>query len=199
MCVVDHFHKDCPLFQARDKNGAKCANCKGAHPSWSKSCPQYTEAVQRSTRVSAAKVVSSSSTSKADLDAAVAKNKADLDTAKATNRAEIDSAMGMLWQCLANVLATAVTRSILDLRAEEKRAAEAGTRVSTTELVMRTAASTARAMNECRPLQVSTPIEAAEMQKTVWKSLFPQEEFPTASRASSAPQDNDKTNSSVSQ
>ena len=129
----------------------------------------------------------------------MANNKAQIEAATATTRAEIDSAMGVLWQCLASVLATAVTRSILDLRAEERKAAEAGTRVSTTELVMRTAAGTARAMNECRPLQVSTPIEAAETQKTVWKSLFPQEEFPTASRASSAPQDNDKTNPSLSQ
>ena len=186
-CAADHFHKECPLFQARDRDGAKCANCKGAHPAWSQSCPHYTEASQSSTRVTAAKVVSSSSTSKADLDAAVA-----------TNKAAIDSAMEVLWQCLASVLATAVTRSILDLRADEKRTAEAGTRVSTADLVMRIATDTVKTMNECRPLQVSTPIEAAEMQKTVWKSLFPQAEFPATSRASSTPQVNDKTNSSLS-
>ena len=150
------------------------------------------------TKVSAAKVVFSSSTSKADLDAAVATNKADLEAARATIKAEIDSAMGVLWQCLASVMATAVTRTVLDLRADEKRAAETGARVSTMELVKRTVFDTAKAMNECRPLQVSTPIEAAEMQKTVWKSLFPQEEFPGTSRASTAPLANEKNDSSLS-
>ena len=118
-CAADHFHKECPLFQARNKENAKCVNCKGAHPAWSKSCPSYTEASQCSTKVTAARVVSSSSISKADL----------------------DTAMGELWKSLAGVIATVAARSVLDLRAEEERAAETGSKVSGTMLSRKVAAT----------------------------------------------------------
>ena len=174
-CAADHFHKECPLFQTKNKTAAKCANCQGAHASWDKNCPSYIEASKRSPQLTAARVVSSSSLTKADL----------------------DTAMTKLWHCLAGVMATVVTRSILDLRAEEKKATDAGTRVNTAELVMMTAKGTARTMNEFKPLQVSKPIEAAEMQETVWKALFPTADFPGSSKASLTPQANDKTNSSL--
>ena len=174
-CAADHFHKECPLFQARNKENAKCVNCKGAHPAWSKSCPSYTEASQCSTKVTAARVVSSSSISKADL----------------------DTAMGELWKSLAGVIATVAARSVLDLRAEEERAAEAGSKVSGTMLAKKVAATTTKTMNECRPLQVSRPLEVTEMQKLVWKALFPQVDFPAAGKASSTPH-KEKTIASLS-
>ena len=172
-CAADHFHKECPLFQAREKTGAKCANCQGAHPAWSKSCPSYTEASHRPAGVTAARVVSSSSVSKVDL----------------------DTAMAELWERLADVTAKVVTRSILDLRAEEERATEAGAKVSRTMLLMQTAATTARIMNECKPLQVKKPIEVAEMQKSVWKAIFPTLDFPSSGKVCSTPQAKGLTNS----
>ena len=95
-------------------------------------------------------------------------------------------------------MATAVTRSILDLRAEEERAAESGIKFSNTMLAKMVAASTTKTMNECRPLQVSRPLEVTEMQKSVWKALFPQVDFPATGKASSTPL-KEKTITSLSQ
>ena len=106
---------------------------------------------QRSTRApSAAKVVTSSSVSRADLDE------------------RVKSAMGQIWEILAVIIPTVVSKAVLDLNEGLKKA-----KVDRGGLAMKATANTVRAIKECGLLDPSRPIEVIGVQKSVWKDVFP--------------------------
>ena len=170
----EHPHRDCPHFQKRDRGNAKCANCNEAHPAWTKTCAAYLTASQRSTRApSAAKVVSSSSVSRAELDE------------------RVKSAMGQIWDILAVIIPTVVSKAVLDLNEGLKKA-----KVDRGGLAMKATANTVKAIKECGLLDPSRPMEVTEVQKSVWKDVFPQAPFPNFNQAVSAPLENTSSQSS---
>ena len=160
-CSQDHFHKECPHFQNKDKEHAKCANCNEAHPAWSKDCVAFKAASKNSSQPTMARVVSSNSMSKSDLDAAV----------------------GRIWESLAPVISMVVSRAVLDLEVELKKP-----RVSKSELVLKTTANAVKAIKDCGLLHTNGSLELTTVQQTVWKDIFPQSEFPAVSQGSSTPQ-----------
>ena len=170
-CSADHFHRECPHFQNKDREHAKCANCNGAHPSWSHSCVSFDMASKSASKATAAKLVSSASVSGADLETS------------------IEAAMSKLWVHLANVVSLVVSRAVLDLEVELKKP-----RVNRGELVLKTTANTVKAMRDCGLLHPNGPTEVAGVQQKIWKDIFPQTDFPHISQASSTP-----PNSSLSQ
>ena len=162
-CGADHFHKECPHFQSKNRESAKCANCKEAHPSWSKNCEAFVTASKSPPKVTASRIVSSSSMSRSEFEA------------------EMQQAMGDLWSSLAVVVSTAVSKAVLDLEADLKKG-----KVNHGDLVLRTAANTVKAIKACGLLHPSRTIEVAGVQQKVWKDVFPRDEFPTSSQASSS-------------
>ena len=172
-CGDEHFHRECPHFQKRDKGRAKCANCNEAHPAWTKTCQAFLTASQHSTKASAAKIVSSSSVSRRDLEA------------------EVKVAVGGLWETLATVISTVVSKAILDLNEELKKP-----KVDQGGLAMKVTSNTVRAIKECGLLLPSKPIEVVGVQQNVWKDVFPQTPFPRSNQAGSAPQENVSSQSS---
>ena len=168
-CGAEHPHKECPHFQERNKGQAKCANCNEAHPAWSKTCQAFQTASQRSTKTSAARIVSSSSVSKAELDTAV--------------ELAVNIAMGKIWESLAVVISTVVSKAVLDLNEELKKKSK----VDRGEMAMKATANTVKAIKDCGLLHPSRPIEVMGVQKAVWKDVFPQASFPNSYQASSAP------------
>ena len=132
-------------------------------------------ASQRSTKASAARVVASSSVSKTDLDRAV--------------EMAVNNAMGKLWESLAVVISTVVSKAVLDLNEELKKK----TKVDRGEMAMKATSNTVKAIKDCGLLHPSRPIEVTGVQQTVWKDVFPQAPFPHSSQAGSSPQE---TNSS---
>ena len=164
-CGSEHFHKECPHFQNRDMNNAKCANCNEAHPAWSKSCSAYIVASQSQPRISAANIVSSNSVSRSDLDQEMKKDKR------------------QLWESMALVISTIVSRSLLDLNEELKKP-----KVDRGALTMQVTTNAVKAIKECGLLDSSSSIEVAGVQQNVWKNVFPQTPFPHPSQADSTPQ-----------
>ena len=81
---------------------------------------------------------------------------------------KINTALGTLWESLARVISTVVSKAILDLEAELKK-------------------GKGKVAKECGLLHPNRSIEVTEVQKNVWKDVFPQADFPTSSQASSAP------------
>ena len=163
-CSADHFHRDCPHFQNKDRELAKCANCNEAHPSWSHSCVAFAAASKSVPKVTAAKVVGSASMSRTELEAS------------------LDTAMSRLWDHLASVVSIVVSRAVLDLEAELKKP-----KVSRGELVLKTTANTVKAIKDCGLLHSNRPQEVADVQQKVWKDIFPHSVFPSISQASSTP------------
>ena len=163
-CGADHFHKECPHFKAKDRTNAKCVNCNKAHPSWTKSCAVFIAASNDAPKVTASKIVSSASISRAETETA------------------IQSAMAKLWENLAVVISLSVSRTVLDLESERKKG-----KVNLADLVLRTSVNTVRAMKECGLPHPSGTTEVTGMKQKVWKNIFPQDEFPLPSQASSTP------------
>ena len=112
-----------------------------------------------------ARIVSSTSVNKADLDA------------------QVQAAMVSIWEAMAKVIATVVSRAVLDLDVELKKP-----KMDKGGLAMRTVANTVKAINECGLLHPSRTIEVAGVQQKVWKDIFPRDEFPISSQAGSTSQ-----------
>ena len=146
-------------------NNAKCANCNEAHPAWSKSCSAYIVASQSQPRISAANIVSSNSVSRSDLDQEMKKDKR------------------QLWESMALVISTIVSRSLLVLNEELKKP-----KVDRGALTMQVTTNAVKAIKECGLLDSSSSIEVAGVQQNVWKNVFPQTPFPHPSQADSTPQ-----------
>ena len=166
-CAADHFHRGCAHFQGKSRENAKCANCNEAHPAWSKNCAVFIAASKNSSKASTARIVSSASVNKADLGA------------------EVQTAMASIWEALAKVVATVVSRAVLDLDVELKKP-----KMDKGGLAMRTVANTVKAINECGLLHPSRQLEVASIQQNVWKDVFSQDSSPQSSQASSAPINN---------
>ena len=164
-CGDAHFHRECPHFQNKDRAKAKCVNCNEAHPAWSKTCKAFTAAAAAAPpRVSTARIISSASVSRDDLET------------------EVKRAMSTLWATLAKVVATVVSRAVLDLDAEQKKP-----KVSKGELVRKTSANTVKAINECGLLPPNGSLEVAGVQQAVWNEVFSQTDTPHSSQAGSTP------------
>ena len=164
-CGADHFHKECPHFKGKDRGNAKCANCNEAHPSWSKNCAAFVAASKAVPKITASKIVSSASVSRAEMEIEIAK------------------AMTKLWESLAAVMSMTVSRTLLDLESDRKKG-----KVNATDIVLRSAANTVKAIKECGLLHPSGTLEVTGVQQKTWKNVFPQAEFPLSSQASSTPQ-----------
>ena len=91
--------------------------------------------------------------------------------------------MRRIWETLAPVISTVVSRAVLDLEVEMKKP-----RVSKSELVLKTTANAVKAIKYCGLLHTNGSLELTAVQETVWKGIFPQDEFPAASQGSSTPQ-----------
>ena len=154
--------------QGKSGENDKCANCKRAHPAWSKSCAVFLAASKNSPKASLAQVVASASVGKADLEA------------------EVQKAMASIWDAMAKVVSVVVSRAVLDLDVETKKP-----KMDRGGLVRKIVANTVRTINECGLLQPSKPLEVAGVQQNVWKEIFPQNTFQQPSQASSAPINND--------
>ena len=101
---------------------------------------------------------------------------------------EISSAISALWESLAQIISTVVSKAVLDLDAELKRGK--GKVEDRGGLVMKTTAHTVRAIKECGLLHPNGTLEVTGVQKSVWKDIFPLVEFPRSSQASSTPHSN---------
>ena len=98
---------------------------------------------------------------------------------------QINSAIGALWESLARVVSTVVSKAILDLEAELKRGR--GKVEDRGSLVLKATSHSVKAIKECGLLPPNRTIEVTGVQKSVWKEVFPQTDFPTSSQASSTP------------
>ena len=163
-CGKDHFHRDCPHFQTKDRAHAKCANCNEAHPSWSHTCVAFEAASKAAPKASAARVVASSSMSRTEV------------------KESMGAAMSELLGHLANIVAVVVSRAVLDLEAEIRKP-----KVSRGELVLKTTANTVKAIKDCGLPHTNGSLEVTNVQQSVWKDIFPQDAFPLISQASSTP------------
>ena len=175
-CSEEHSHGGCPLFQKRDKGKAKCANCNEAHPAWTKTCRAFLAASQSSAKPSTAKIVGSSSVSKTELDT------------------KVESAMGAIWEPLVVIIATVVSKAVLDLNEEWKKG-----KVDRGGLALKATANTVKAIKECGLLDPSRPMEVIGVQQNVWKDVFPQTPFPHSNQAGSAPPGNSNSSSPSTQ
>ena len=152
----------------------KCANCNEAHPAWSKTCVAFITASKTSPKPTAAKIVSSSSVSRGDLETL------------------INSAIGALWESLARVISTVVSKATLDLEAELKKGK--GKVEDRGGLVLKATSHSVKAIKECGLLHPNRTLEVTEVQKSVWKDIFPLVEFPHSSQASSTPHSSSVSN-----
>ena len=96
---------------------------------------------------------------------------------------DLDAAVGKIWESLAPVISMVVSRAVLDLEVELKKP-----RVSKSELVLKTTANAVKAIKDCGLLHSNGSLELTAVQETVWKGVFPQDDFPAASQGSSTPQ-----------
>ena len=97
---------------------------------------------------------------------------------------QINLAMSSLWESLARVISTVVSKAVLDFEAKLKGK---GRSVDHGGLVLKTTAHTVKAITECGLLPPNRTLEVTGVQKNVWKEVFPQADFPTSSQASSTP------------
>ena len=100
----------------------------------------------------------------------------------------MNSALGTLWESLARIISTVVSKSILDLDVELKKGK--GKVADRGGLVLNAAMHTVKAIKECGLLHPNSAIEVTGIQKNVWKDVFPQADFPTSSQACSIPHNN---------
>ena len=171
-CAEEHPHKDCPHFQSRDKGKAKCANCNEAHPAWTKTCRAFLSASQSLAKPSTAKIVGSASVSRTDLDA------------------RVEMAMGAIWEPLVMIIATVVSKAVLDLNEDLKKG-----KVDQWGLALNATKNTVRAVKEYGLLDPSRLKEVTGVQQSVWKDVFPQIPFPHSSQAGSATPGNSNSSS----
>ena len=104
------------------------------------------------------------------------------------------SAMGALWETLASVIATVVSKAILDLNAELKKP-----KVDQGGLAMKVTTNTVKAIKECGLLDPSRPMEVIGVQQNVWKDVFPQAPSPQSNQAGTAPLANSNSSSPSTQ
>ena len=100
----------------------------------------------------------------------------------------MNTALGSLWESLATVISTVVSKAVLDLEAELKKGK--GKVADRGGLVLNATTHTVKAIKEYGLLHPNRSIEVTEVQKNVWKDVFPQADFPTSSQACSIPHNN---------
>jgi hypothetical protein len=165
-CGSNHPHKNCQHFQNKDRANAKFANCGGGHPGWSQECGKYRKAAQNTAKTTAAKIVSSSS----------------------VNEGTLVTIIDSIKACIAIMVANVVTRAILDLRDDEKRSHEGEVRAEPSDIALKIGKDTVEALNGQKILPSGKPIVVTEVHITVGKGVFPHDNFPLLSQATSAPQ-----------
>ena len=104
----------------------------------------------------------------------------------------VNIAIGKIWESLAVVISTVVSKAVLDLNEEQKKP-----KVNRGEMAMKATSNTVKAIKDSGLLHPSRPIEVIGVQKSVWKDVFPQASFPHSNQAGSSPQD--KISSQISQ
>ena len=97
----------------------------------------------------------------------------------------MQNVIGALWEALAGVISTVVSKAVLDLEAELRRGK--GKVTDRGGLVLKAATHTVKAIKDCGLLPPNRTIEVTGVQKSVWKDVFPQTDFPTPSQVSSTP------------
>ena len=102
------------------------------------------------------------------------------------------AAYSEMWQFLAVIVSTVVSKAVLDLNEETKKP-----KIDRGGLAMRVTLNAVRAIKDCGLLDPSRPIEVIGVQQIVWKDLFPQP-FPHPNPASSTPPGNSNNPSSQS-
>ena len=90
--------------------------------------------------------------------------------------------MGAMWETLASVIATVVSKALLDLNAELKKS-----KVDGGGLALNVTKNTVKAIKECGLLDPSRPLEVIGVQQNVWKDVFPKTPFPDSNQADSSP------------
>ena len=101
------------------------------------------------------------------------------------------AAYSEMWQFLAVIVSTVVSKAVLDLNEETKKP-----KIDRGGLAMRVTLNTVRAIKDYGLLDPSRPIEVIGVQKHVWKDVFPQTPFPLSNLADSTPQINNGSQSS---
>ena len=124
----------------------------------------FISATQNSAKTTAARVVASASVTKKDLETSLQKER------------------DIIWASLVKVIAAVVSKAVLDLNEEIKKP-----KVDKGGLILKVTSNSVRAIKECGLLHPSGSIEVAEVQKEVWKDVFPQTAFPYPSQADSTP------------
>ena len=104
---------------------------------------------------------------------------------------KMETALANLWETLARVISTVVSKAVLDLEVERKKGN--GKVANQGSLVLKAATHTVRAIKECGLLPPNRTIEVAGIQKSVWNDVFPQTDFPTSGQAGSTPQNSMST------
>lgn len=93
---------------------------------------------------------------------------------------ELKTQISSLWDHIANIVSFAVSKAVLDFEAELKKP-----KVDRGGLVLKTSANTVKAIKECGLLHPSRTLEVTGVQQYVWKMIFPQNDFPLPTQASS--------------
>ena len=183
-CSEDHFHKECPHFQKKDRTHAKCANCKEAHPAWSHECVAYQAATSSSTKATAVQVVRSNSITRTELDTEMQTLRSNSIT-REDFETQMQTAIANVWKTFATVMSTVVSRAVLELEDERKKP-----RPSMSELVRKNTANTVKAIMDCGLLPPNMALEVTEVQRNVWKDIYPQDEYSSSSQGSATPHSN---------
>ena len=102
--------------------------------------------------------------------------------------------MGAIWEPLVVIIATVVSKAVLDLNEEWKKG-----KVDRGGLALKTTANTVKAIKDCGLLDPSRPMEVIGVQQNVWKDVFPQTPFPHSNQAGSAPPGNSNSSSPSTQ
>ena len=165
-CSLEHPHNECTLFQNRNKDASKCANCGGTHPAWSHECDHYRKAAQASAKSTAARIVGSSS----------------------INEGTLTAAINDIKESIVLVVAEVVSRAILKTREDEARSRESREKVPPRDIVLLISRDTVEAMNRRQTLSAGKPLVVAEIERKVWKGIHPQDEIPLSSQATASPQ-----------
>ena len=98
----------------------------------------------------------------------------------------LQAAMVSIWEAMAKVVATVVSRAVLDLDVELKKP-----KMDRGGLARKTVANTVKAINECGLLHPSRPLEVASITQVVWSDVFSQNSSTQSSQACSAPINNE--------
>ena len=96
----------------------------------------------------------------------------------------VNAAIGKIWESLAVVISTVVSKAVLDLNEGLKKS-----KVDRGGLAMKATSNTVKAIKDCGLLHPSRPIEVVGVQHAVWKDVFPQVPFPYSNQAGSSPQE----------